>query len=590
MKIDITSFGGIIPKIGKHLLPESNGTIAENCRLGSGMLRPLSNMRNDHIIQEGMVSMYRWKGLWLHYPDYRQYVPGLVYGENQRLYMSAEDGGLENWISDERGAVRVGCPEPTKKPTVYLSGSADTDVTKSSRVYVYTCVNELGEESAPSPVSSVIDWQGQTVSLSTLNTPSSTGYATITGKRIYRLAVGNESSGYLFVAEIAESETTYTDAVSDANLGEALPSNGWHVPDADLKGLVSIAGGAYAAYHGNEVRCSVPQYPYAWPNDYAYSVEYDIIGLASSGSALFIFTDGPVYYMSTDDLGSAAPIRMEGLYPCLSPRSIIQVTGGAVFASNDGLYFVGSGYSQPTRLTAEFYSPEEWIALNPSSMHGCYCNSELYMFYTRLDGVRGGIICAFGFDSNADSDIARNLSTTDINIDYATVVPNGEYMFVMFDGACWQWEGMTLSKMFATWQSRSFLLQNRTNFSACIVEQSIDDEGDDESILKYVALTKYLETHGYYLDGGYAKLPQSECAFGSDGAWSSVYEQVASANPDVVVYIYADNALVYTKRVASREPFALPSGFTARTWWLKVRSNRDIRRMAIAESMGELYE
>ena len=590
MKIDITSFGGVIPKIGKHLLPESNGTIAENCRLGSGMIRPLSNMRNDHVIPEGMLSMYRWKGQWIHYPDFRQYVPGLVFGETQRLYMSTEDGGLENWISQERGAVKLGCPEPTAKPVVELSGDAVSDVTMSSRVYVYTCVNELGEESAPSPVSDVVDWQGQTVNISGLSTPSAVGYATITHKRVYRLAVGNESSGYLYVAQIPSSATTYTDSVSDAELGEALPSNGWHAPDSDLKGLVSIAGGAYAAYHGNEVRCSVPQYPYAWPNDYAYSVEYDIVGLASSGSLLFIFTDGPVYYMSTDDLGSTAPVRMEGLYPCMSSRSIVQVTGGAVFAANDGLYFVGSGYSSPTRISAEFYSPDEWQALNPSSMHGCYCNSSLYMFYTRLDGERGGIIGAFGFDSNADSDIARNLSTTNIDIDYATVVPNGEYMFVAYNGVCWQWEGLTLSKMFATWQSKSFLLQNKTNFSACIVEQSIEDEENDESILKYIALTKYLETHGYYLDGGYARLPQSECAFGSDGGTASVYEQVSSVVPDVVVYIYADNTLVYTKRVTSREPFSLPAGFTARTWWLKVRSNRDIRRMAIAESMGELYE
>lgn len=590
MKIDITSFGGIAPKTGRHLLPEGGAVQAVNCRIGSGMLRPLASMRKDHALPPGCKSFYRWKDSWLHYPDYRQYVPGAVYGSGQRLHMCAEAGGLFTWTGEGTECVRLGCPAPESAPVAALSGEAGADVTVQSRAYVYTCVNALGEESAPSPASAVMDWQGQETILSGLTTPNATGHAAIVKKRIYRLAVGTEAADYLFAGEIDADEDSFADSVPDSMLGEVLPSLGWRLPASDLKGLTAVSSGGYAAFHGSEVRFSEPGYPYAWPDSYAFSVEHDIVGIVSSASVLFIFTAGPVYSMSTDELGSSAPARMEELCPCVSMHSIVSVAGGAVFASSDGLYFVGAGYARPMKISGAFYAVTEWRALNPSSMYGCCCNNTLYMFYVRDNGEKGGLILDMGRDGGAENGMAVNLTTTDIAVDHAVVVPQGELMYVAYNGHCWQWEGEKVSTMLSTWRSRSFLLGNTVNFTSCIVEQSIDDDDDDSGILKSISLTKYLESNFGHVNGGVGMLPVAEHAFACDGASADVNAQFADTQPRVTIQVCADNRTVYTRRVLTRDPFVLPAGFTGRTWWVQVKTNRDLRRIALAESMGELYE
>ena len=208
MKIDLVDFGGIVPKLGKHVLPSSGASIAQNCRLGSGMMRPLARMRLDHALPFDGGSMFRWKGdQWFHFPDAgRIFVPGLVFGDEQKLYMCKEEGGITTW-TEATGEVKLGCPTPSKAPSIAISGDANDDATESSVVYVFTCVNSLGEESAPSPASEVLDIKGHAVKVSGMTTPAHDGYAPITLKRIYRLAVGDSAAAYLYVDEIDASLT-----------------------------------------------------------------------------------------------------------------------------------------------------------------------------------------------------------------------------------------------------------------------------------------------------------------------------------------------------------------------------------------------
>lgn len=589
MKIEITNFAGLTPKLGRHLLPDGGAVIARDCRIGSGMLKPLGSMRKDHRLAWPAGSMFRWKGEhWFNYEDAaRSFVPGPVFGEGQRLFMSAEAGGLTVW-TETTGEVTLGVPAPIATPTLEVTGGADTSVDIASRVYVYTCVNSLGDESAPSPASDVKDVQGQTVVVGNMTTPPHAGYAPIVKKRIYRLAVGDSSADYMFVAEIDASINSYTDKLTDGELGEALPTLGWRVPDADLTGLVAVPGNALAAFHGQEVRFSAPNYPYAWPDSYAFSVEYDIVGIACSDTVLFILTTGPVYYMSVDDLDSAAPVAMDGNCPCLSRRGIMEVPVGVIFPSRDGLYVVGSGYAKPMRLTASYYDLPDWLNLNPASMFGAWCGGYLYTFYTARDGVSGGLIFDLGIDEG-DAGI-RSLTTTEVPVTALTVAAEGERLFVASGDFCWEWEGLIGVSRTAEWRSRSYLLANKTNFGAAIVEQSIDDsdEADVESLL-VLAYEDYIDSSGGMVNGALGTLPQSEVGLVLDGASFDQFAQAASAYTDVKLTVYADGRAVYSRKVHDREPFVLPAGFTARTWFVRVTTNRDLRRVAIAESMEELY-
>lgn len=589
MKIEILNFGGLMPKLGRHLLPDGGAVIARDCRIGSGMLKPLGSMRKDHRLEFPAGSMFRWKGEhWFNYEDSaRSFVPGPVYGEGQRLFMSREAGGLTVW-TETTGEVALGVPAPLMTPTLEVTGNVDGDVDVASRAYVYTCVNSLGDESAPSAVSEVVDVQGQTVVVGNMTTPPHAGYAPIVSKRIYRLAVGDTSADYQFVAEIDANINSYTDELDDGELGEALPTMGWKAPAADLTGLVAVPGNVLAAFHGQEVRFSEPNYPYAWPDKYAFSVEYDIVGIAASNTTLFILTTGPVYLMSVDSLDGTAPVAMDGNCPCLSRRGIMEVPVGVIFPSRDGLYVVGSGYAKPMRLTADYYDLPDWLNLNPASMFGAWCGGYLYVFYEARDGDKGGLIFDLGIDEGNAG--IRSLTTTEVPVSALTVAAEGERLFVASGDFCWEWEGLIGVSRTAEWRSRSFLLANKTNFSAAVVEQSIDDsdEADTESLL-ILAYEDYIEANGGLVNGALGVLPQSEIGLGLDGAAYDQFAQASNAYVSVVMTVYADGKAIYTRKVTDREPFVLPAGFTARTWFVRVTTNRDLRRIAIAESMEELY-
>lgn len=200
MMIDIRTFGGLTPSTGRHLLQGDGAAEAVNCRLGSGELRPLARMKRDHILPcKG--AMFRWHGTWLHYTDAgRRFVPGPVYGEDQRLYMTGAAGGavVYTTVTNEK---KLGVKEPGSKPTVSVSGEADATPSSISRVYTYTLVSALGEEGPPSPASDVVTLQtGQSVTIEALLTPAHDGYVPVTKKRLYRAATGNEADRTIFLS------------------------------------------------------------------------------------------------------------------------------------------------------------------------------------------------------------------------------------------------------------------------------------------------------------------------------------------------------------------------------------------------------
>jgi hypothetical protein len=66
-------------------------------------------------------------------------------------------------------------------------------------------------------------------------------------------------------------------------------------------------------------------------------------------------------------------------------------------------------------------------------------------------------------------------------------------------------------------------------------------------------------------------------------------EVVADAYP-VTVKVYADGALKHTQAVAGRQPFRLPSGFTALDWQIEVSGTHAVQGMAMANTMSELEQ
>ena len=78
--------------------------------------------------------------------------------------------------------------------------------------------------------------------------------------------------------------------------------------------------------------------------------------------------------------------RIELDQSCVAKRSIVSIGGGVMYASPDGLVYVGAGGSRV--VTEELYTREEWQALNPSTIEAHFHDGK----YVSLYAAGGGFI------------------------------------------------------------------------------------------------------------------------------------------------------------------------------------------------------
>jgi len=267
--------------------------------------------------------------------------------------------------------------------TAYVSGGTWTrNATFISRAYVYTFVNDWGEESAPSPVSIIIDVDedNQTVDLTGMDGEPTGDYNNIGKWRIYRVATGVSGSAYLFVAEVVinTSSPQYNDGILQGALAEALQTTGWLPPPSDLIGLTLMGNGIMAGFAGNELYFSEPFLPYAWPDEYRLTTDYQIVGIGSFGNSLVVVTEGFPYIVTGTTPEQMSLDKLSYRHPGIAKRTIISVAGGVIWASPSGLFYVGDAGNR--LLTDEHYTRNEWSALVPENSFAAFYDMRYVAF------------------------------------------------------------------------------------------------------------------------------------------------------------------------------------------------------------------
>lgn len=269
---------------------------------------------------------------------------------------------------------------------VQAAGAFDSPVTTATS-YVYTFVNDLGEESAPSFASAtVLRPDGVAI---TVTTPTGAPTGTdpdygITTKRIYRAASGASGTVFLFVAEIPLAQADYVDSIPDTELGEALESEDWDLPPDDLRGILALPNGVMVGFRRNQLCLSAQNRPHAWPVRNRLNTDTDIVGIGNIDTTVVIGTESFPYVASGNDPAAYSMAKFEVPQACVSKRSIAYLTGiGVVFASPDGLIAV-SGVGQVRNLTETIFTREQWQALEPESIIGI-AHDDVYHFYYGTD-------------------------------------------------------------------------------------------------------------------------------------------------------------------------------------------------------------
>lgn len=451
----IETFRGISPRTPEHVLARGQATRAHNVDLSHGSLHPWREPLAVRQMDAGTrtLEMYGCCAFgWDTCVSVARWLP-----DCPRLYLTGHAAYPElatvNLGKCELTYQRLGVPMPTTLPLVSYITVPEKTVESAARNYVFTYVNNLGEESAPSyPSSSLTVDDGQAVTVS--------GWAAqpeeyvVERVRIYRLATGFRTgaekeqeftSDYLLVDEIPVSQGQYLDRKKDLDLQWPLGTREVREPPAALQQITAIDGVAtLAGFVGNKLYFTKNGQPWNWPLELEVTLDDNIVGMAEDDGKLYITTTGRPYVVDgIADCGDR-PCRpvVKSDYPfadigCGYAHSRTITPFGLVYASAEGLILLSSR-DAPTVLTDGVLAARDWAQLRPDT--------------TRLAYWRGWIICITDVVSfmflvdrrtyQQQASIADMTTISDSPVDMV-LSDSGALLMLGSDGIVAQWDAGT---------------------------------------------------------------------------------------------------------------------------------------------------
>jgi hypothetical protein len=463
----IRQFGGLAPRRSRHLLPEGAASRAHDVKLRNGRLEAWREKLPVALAASDSLSFHAWSCCYLRWPgcvSASEYLPD--YG---RLYLTGRSGRPEV-------ATRIGCElsyfylgVPAPENFLALTAAESFGEESDARTYVYTYVNQFGEESAPSPPSRQVTVADGSPVLCSGFAPPPEGYG-ILGINLYRSATGARSgaekeqslmTGYLLVAEL-DSDEDFTDAVLIRHLGPDLDTRENRLPPAGLRHLHHINGsGVLVGATVNQVHFSENFQPGNWPAEYDLTLPDNIVNLVTLDNWVFVSTDGkPVVIDGTPKCESRQGRQVRDVdtvlpdISCGYAHSAAATPFGMVYASLDGLVLVKSDASFEV-LTNPWYGRDDWLKLRPETVRLAYwrgylvCVTEAVSFLLELDGQTYG-------DHQAGA-----LSTiSDRPLDM-TVTENGE-LLLLENGVIYQWDAGASRRPYI-WESKELYLAGESS-------------------------------------------------------------------------------------------------------------------------------
>jgi hypothetical protein len=393
-------------------------------------------------------------------------------------------------------------------------------------------VSGLGEESAPSPASGIIEVKtGETVTITMTGSVPAHIFNTVSKpalRRIYRTNINGE---FQFVKDMAYSATSTTDAILDEDLGEIIPSTNWNPPpdentgnhpDGPMLGLTSMPNGILAGFSGRSVFFSEAYLPHAFPKSYSLTTKSRVVGLASISIGLMVMTTGKPVLMTGSSPAAMTSTEIDNNQACVSGRSIADMGEVALYASPDGL--VAAGENGVNLITEGIFTRDQWQALNPSSIHGYHYEGRYIFFW--LNGAQSG---GYVFDGRGEY---PQISTLNYYAKAGYNDPADDALYLVIETAgvstVRKFDGGTASPYI--WQSKEVRMEKPINPSCAIVD--------------------------------------------------------AEAYP-ITFALYADGVLKHTQSVTSGSLFRLPSGYLSKEFQFRITGSNDVNQVLIAESPEE---
>ena len=373
--IILTSFTGSASAVDPRLLPDGVGVTSSNQQpRGKGDGRPWNAPAtvSGVTLGAGRKTIYRLgrdtqstSQYWLSWTTVVHAIRSFdATDTTERTYFTGS--GSPKWTNNIIGLAsapypaatrELSVPQPTVAPTATLTTDGP-DGTAGAQFYVYTWVNDLGWESAPSPASNTLTVKpGAIVGLAPNGTVPAGNYG-ITTVRWYRSQIDSAGSVELmFLRDYAVGASGQSD---DARaVTEAIPSTTWLPLDAAASNLTECWAQFAAATVGKTVRFNEPGFIYAWPLAYEYILANTPVAAVAFQQRLMVLTSAGAEVFTGIDPG-AMDQQPVSVPPCVAQRSVVGTDTGAFWASNDGICYYGVDGSR--NLTAGAIKPEDWAA------------------------------------------------------------------------------------------------------------------------------------------------------------------------------------------------------------------------------------
>lgn len=408
MKVVLSAFGGIMPRLADHQLAHASATVAHDVKLRNGILEPwLTNCHfADAVANAVSFHIYgccavTWDSI---------VTAGNLPPDWKRFYIAGRNGNgleaVEMQCDCEPVYYTGGVPSPTSPLTV--SATEECSREADARSYVYTYVNKWGEESAPSPASNIVRVNdGSTVTITDFADPPD-GYG-IVAINLYRATTGFRvpdgkeqkfQTAFLYVTtlDVPLEEDTFEDTVLTVYLGTALETSDDRMPPAmtgvlAVKDMIRLVG-----WNRNNIYMSENLMPYNWPAVYDITLDHTIIHVAELDQKLYVTTDSHPYIIDISDCDptKCSPVISVDTYlpdiGCKRANGCVITPHGLFYASPIGIVLV-NGNGKWDIVTSRWFGEDEWRKLRPDTVTMAYY--EGYLFFSTEMGT-------FLLDINAD--------------------------------------------------------------------------------------------------------------------------------------------------------------------------------------------
>lgn len=424
---------------------------------------------------------------------------------------------------------------------VTLSDMTDTDLNANWRINEVDAANDYIYITTPTPSATTFGGSAAATRVSPHNTTDLT-------KRVYRsVTAGNTTDYFLVGTDIPAATTTFDDDVlTDVN--EPLPSLGWVMPPAEMRGIVVHPSGCLVGFYENRIYISEPYSPYAFPRAYELTLDFAIVGLAVFGQSVFVGTEGKPYIVTFSDPASAVPRKMDENWPCLSKNGIVTFGGGVYFPTNVGLAFVGT--SGASLVTKDLYAQKDWEKLMPETFDAAHYNGRYMASRTLANGNKSIVIIS------AEENVTEyNYAPTAIFTDRE----NGQ-VYIAGDGNILQLNDQTADLLPYSWTSKEIRIPDPLNLGAVKLDFTTELSDETASTVND-ANEAVLAANALLLPNSLGGEVNAEAVNVREVNYDSLAPLVAIGEVYYVSFtLWGDGELIYSREVLNENMFRLPAG------------------------------